>query len=343
MLLERIGMLWCSSMSSGAALNELMRYRAAVTRGLNHYWDDLSPHLSDSDELLHAMVRPEGYREDIRTCYQAEDAGTPREEWQRILTDLRAACESGWDFSSRWLRKRQGAWPLWTIRTSSILPIDLNCLLYSTESLLADWGEPIQKAGQPFASVSYGQQAEQRRALLCSDPFWRPQPGWFYDVAVEPGGKLVATDIDSLAGVFPLFCELATQHQAEAVAGRIEQSYLKPGGVVTSLEEFESSQQWDYPNGWAPLQWATIAGLVNYGYDDLAREIARRFVDHVRRVYDRTGKMMEKYNVVDLDRPGGGGEYPNQVGFGWTNGVVRACLKFLDEGVFWQEQADFIR
>ena len=117
---------------------------------LNHYWDDLSPQLSDDDELLHAMARPEGYREDIRTCYQAEDAGTPREEWQRILTDLRAACESGWDFSSRWLRKHQGAWPLWTIRTSSILPIDLNCLLYSTESLLADWGEPTRRLGSPL-------------------------------------------------------------------------------------------------------------------------------------------------------------------------------------------------
>ena len=36
------------------------------------------------------------------------------------------------------------------------------------------------------------------------------------------------------------------------------------------------------------------------------------------------GKMMEKYNVTDLNRPGGGGEYPNQDGFGWTNGVYLA-------------------
>ena len=34
--------------------------------------------------------------------------------------------------------------------------------------------------------------------------------------------------------------------------------------------------------------------------------------------------MMEKYDVVDLSRPAGGGEYPTQDGFGWTNGVALA-------------------
>ena len=34
--------------------------------------------------------------------------------------------------------------------------------------------------------------------------------------------------------------------------------------------------------------------------------------------------MMEKYDVVDLNRRAGGGEYPTQDGFGWTNGVVLA-------------------
>jgi alpha,alpha-trehalase len=31
--------------------------------------------------------------------------------------------------------------------------------------------------------------------------------------------------------------------------------------------------------------------------------------------------MMEKYNVVDITINAGGGKYPNQDGFGWTNGV----------------------
>ena len=45
----------------------------------------------------------------------------------------------------------------------------------------------------------------------------------------------------------------------------------------------------------------------------------------VSREYTVSGKLLEKYDVVER-RPGGGGEYPNQDGFGWTNGVTRALL-----------------
>jgi len=37
---------------------------------------------------------------------------------------------------------------------------------------------------------------------------------------------------------------------------------------------------------------------------------------------------MEKYNVADTSLLSGGGEYPVQDGFGWTNGVL---LKLLSE------------
>ncbi|MGH8199347.1 MAG: trehalase family glycosidase, partial [Steroidobacteraceae bacterium] len=38
-----------------------------------------------------------------------------------------------------------------------------------------------------------------------------------------------------------------------------------------------------------------------------------------------TGKLVEKYDV-EHNLPGGGGEYPLQDGFGWTNGVTRAMI-----------------
>ena len=37
--------------------------------------------------------------------------------------------------------------------------------------------------------------------------------------------------------------------------------------------------------------------------------------------------MMEKYNVADLRLIAGGGEYPLQDGFGWTNGVALGLLR----------------
>jgi alpha,alpha-trehalase len=49
-------------------------------------------------------------------------------------------------------------------------------------------------------------------------------------------------------------------------------------------------------------------------------------MNNVVAAYRRTGKLMEKYNVVDPSVAGGGGEYPGQDGFGWTNGVLRKML-----------------
>jgi alpha,alpha-trehalase len=88
-----------------------------------------------------------------------------------------------------------------------------------------------------------------------------------------------------------------------------------------------TGQQWDAPNGWAPLQWATIIGLENYGQAALAKDIAARWVELNKKVYAATGKLMEKYDVVDLSKQAGGGEYPSQDGFGWTNGVLLALMK----------------
>lgn len=102
------------------------------------------------------------------------------------------------------------------------------------------------------------------------------------------------------------------------------QNSIKQGGMVTTLKN--TGQQWDAPNGWAPLQWITIIGLENYGYHDLAKEIATRWFNLNKKVFLQTGKLMEKYDVVNINKRGGGGEYPSQDGFGWTNGVLLALM-----------------
>jgi alpha,alpha-trehalase len=282
------------------------------TDGLNRYWDDCTE------------PRPEGFREDRTTWREARDTGV-RDDEPELYRDLRAATESGWDFSSRWLvPDASGRWPLCRIRTTSIIPIDLNCLLYSMEMQLAEWlsGEEADE---------FRARAHRRRERLRRPPFWHSETGWFHD-AVMLDGALVTSGVESLAGVFPLFCRVADEEEAALMARRIERVFLKPGGVVTTTEAFKSGQRWDWPNGWPPLQWITVAGLSHYGHDDLAREIARRFVQKASHFYQRTGAMMEKYDVCHPDRLAGGGEYPNQEGFGWTNGVILALLRFLESG-----------
>ncbi|MFK5261465.1 trehalase family glycosidase, partial [Lactiplantibacillus plantarum] len=63
----------------------------------------------------------------------------------------------------------------------------------------------------------------------------------------------------TMAGVFPLYFEVATTEHAEKVATTVHTLLLKSGGCITTLQA--SGQQWDSPNGWAPLQYIAIKGL----------------------------------------------------------------------------------
>ena len=105
-------------------------------------------------------------------------------------------------------------------------------------------------------------------------------------------------------------------------------SFLRSGGVVTTLGD--TGQQWDSPNGWAPLQWITLIGLRRYGFDTLADSIKYRWLATNEALFANEGKFVEKYNVVDPTERGGGGEYVLQDGFGWTNGVFIALRHDLD-------------
>ncbi|MEM8815462.1 MAG: alpha,alpha-trehalase TreF [Pseudomonadota bacterium] len=274
---------------------ELPAYRHVVRgpRGpLNRYWDDL------------ATPRQESYAEDL------DLAATAGREPEALYRDLRAGAESGWDYSSRWLANPMS---LSSIRTTSVVPVDLNALLCHLEQTLA---HAYRLAGDAQQSADCESRAELRRDALRSI-FFDSAEGMFVDLEL-PG--LQPTGILSIAAVYPLFLGLATPAQAHCVAEVLQRDFLKPGGWVTS--NHAGGQQWDSPNGWAPMQWLTYEGLRRYGYEAAAEEGARRWVNGNLAVYQGCGRLLEKYNVESVGVAGAGGEYPVQDGFGWTNAVL---------------------
>jgi alpha,alpha-trehalase len=154
---------------------------------------------------------------------------------------------------------------------------------------------------------------------------WDAQAGAFHDYDWRLGQRRTCL---TAACTVPLFAGLADEHQAAATARTVAQRLLAPGGLSTS--ECRSDQQWDRPNGWAPLQWMAFAGMRRYGHTGLADAIAHRWLATVAALYEREGRLVEKYalRTVEHDRTqaGGGGEYVLQDGFGWTNGVTAAML-----------------
>lgn len=298
--LEKEYAFWMDGLSEVSTANPANKHVVRLKDGsiLNRYWDKgESP-------------RAEMYRDDVETAKENEER-LPKE----IYADLRAACESGWDFSSRWLADGQS---LNTIQTTEIIPVDLNALLYNLEIQLQ---KAYLETGKNDDADLFEQRARQRRDNLIRY-CWNPELGFFMDYNFV---KDAFTATPSLAGLYPLFFGIAEAEQAEQVAQIVQSDFLKPGGVITTLNE--TGQQWDAPNGWAPLQWITIKGLRNYGQHELAGSIKERWVDLNVRVYKNTGKMVEKYNVLDMSLEAGGGEYPVQDGFGWTNGVLLRLLQ----------------
>lgn len=299
--LKREHAYWMSG-AEGLAPGDAARHAVRLPDGalLNRYWDERD------------TPRDEGYLEDVGTAAAGKRA--PGE----VYRELRAGAESGWDFSSRWLADPND---LATIRTTSILPIDLNSFLYKLETQI----EKLARAqGDASTADTFRGHALARRQAI-DRYLWNDAEGAFVDYDWQAGAQRIGL---SAALAVPLYVGLATREQAHRAARALEARLLTTGGIRTT--EQASAQQWDRSNGWAPLQWMATRGLIRYGEGTLGREIAHRWLATVATVYEREYKLVEKYALhldVDATRGGGGGEYPLQDGFGWTNGVVRKLLE----------------
>lgn len=266
---------------------------------LNRYWDD-------SNE-----PRPESYRPDVEIGMTLPES--LRADFYR---NARATAESGWDFSSRWMRDPKD---LRTLETTDLIPVDLNSLLYNAERVIAALRAFRNQPGDADVARRFTQLADERRQAILTLMYDQSR-GFFYDVRWRTGERVL--DRPSLAAAAPLYFGIAEPEQGVRTAAKLEADFLKPGGFVTT--NFNSGQQWDGPNGWPPLEWLTIEGVRRYRRSDLADKAATRWLNLIQRTYRATGRMMEKYDVVNTNRRAGGGEYPTQDGFGWTNGVVLA-------------------
>ena len=300
--LEKEYAFWMKGSESLNENNVAVHHVAHMPDGslLNRYWDE------------NDTPRPESYREDVELAHHAKDKAT-------MYRHLRAGAESGWDFSCRWFKDVND---FSTIHTTEIIPVDLNCLLFHLEETLL---EAYKLSNNTTQQNLFAEGTTKRKAAI-QQYCWNEASQFYFDYDFVTRKQ---KELQTIAAAFPMYFKIASQEQAKTVASIIEKNFLQPGGITTTLET--TGQQWDAPNGWAPLQWITIQGLENYGMHDLAKETATRWIALNKKVYQRTGKLMEKYNVYDTALDAGGGEYPSQDGFGWTNGVLLKLLKMYDQ------------
>jgi trehalose synthase len=251
---------------------------------------------------------------DDRRVYQ----GLSRYYDVNMLNDL-AEAESGWDMTPRFDR-----------HALHYLPVDLNALLYKYET---DFARGARILGNESEAVEWDKAAGARKDVM-NELMWDRIRGLYYDFNFV---KEHRGNTSSLAAYYPMWAGMVDANQAAAMV-RALRRFEHAGGLSTTdalpMRQYVAGTiptQWAYPNGWAPLQFIVIKGLERYGYHDDARRIAMKWLRCNLRWFKAHGVFLEKYNVVNPEKPPVKGVYPTQTGFGWTNAVFeRLCRDYID-------------
>ncbi|TBU07237.1 trehalase [Hamiltosporidium magnivora] len=271
-------------------------------------------------------ARPESFMKDIRDFEKMQTDDKKVEN--KFYTDIKSAAESGWDFSTRWFSNNAS---LQSICTSDIIPVDLNTLLFASEKnldFLIKEHNFLNQSGIDFGDLSM------KREEAINSVLWNPFEKSWNDYNFKK--NTFTQDVFYFSNLFPLFfdikpvdgnvynilskyCEILFYYKGIPASG-----YFKEN---TSGEKVYSGQQWDFPNIWAPHQQLMVEFLCKINEkSSLALKIARDFYQHVKSLCGEEGIFYEKYSC--LGDKAGGGEYENQFGFGWTNGVL---LEFIEK------------
>ena len=225
-------------------------------------------------------------------------------------THFTAEHESGWDMTSRFNE-----------RCLDYLPVDLNLCLYKYETDLAE----IYKILKDQTKLKRYLNKANKRKRIINKLMWNNKKGFFFDYNYKLGKQ---SSFYSIAGFYALWVNLATKEQAEKLKKNLKKFEYK-GGLANTQKTylFKEFKQHDYPNGWAHQQWIMIKGLLNYESKEDAERLAKKWLEMNRKVFLKTGKFWEKYNVVKGDI-GKEERYPIQTGFGWTNAIF---VKLINE------------
>uniref|UniRef100_A0A183CBB9 Trehalase n=1 Tax=Globodera pallida TaxID=36090 RepID=A0A183CBB9_GLOPA len=276
------------------------------------------------------MPRPEAFCQDVDLVKNMTDPKEKAKVWRNIAS----ASESGWDFSSRWIRKDEGdkasPWKLTNLMTTRIVPMDLNALMCGNMEMLAHLYLQIgDKAKSRAYHGKYQLFMEDFKSL-----FYKKEHGIWYDYNMDSGTLNEAFYGSAAMPLFVRCYDTIDLGTAERMFQRLElfdkQHKLlgHPFGVPVSIT-VNSSQQWDFPNILPPSQHMLIEGLrrsSNRRMEEKAKEMAQKWVFANYNLFQNCLRQMWEKITADTGTPGSGGEYNAQMGFGWTNGAMLDLL-----------------
>ncbi|VDP10386.1 unnamed protein product [Heligmosomoides polygyrus] len=245
------------------------------------------------------VPRPESYREDVFHGERLQDENRKRQFYQ----DIGSAAESGWDFSTRWFTDNKS---LTSIETTNILPVDLNAFICYNMHII---GNLHGEVGERFSK--FREPAQDFREKF-EKVFWVEKAKGWYDYNLRT--QRHNTGFYASMAV-PLFTQC---YEPDDLYSKMEEMgvFGYKGGIPASLQP-QSGQQWDFPNGWSPLNHMIIEGLRKSSDPRMQQKafvLAQKWLLGNLHVFENDQAMWEKYDVVSSEpKLGGGGEYDVQV------------------------------
>lgn len=262
--------------------------------GLNRYFGDVKPH---------------EYK-DLAKCFEDRCGYMPDASAKNVAIHVIGTCESGWDVN-----------PRWGFESFNFAPVDLNSLMYGFEKNMEYFSLELKNGEEGL----WSEKAAHRKKLILK--YMTDDSGVLLDYNFK---TKTLSNIFSAASFFPMFAGLADKEHAEAMMKRLPELEAEYGILTCAENDTPGTYQWDYPNGWACLQYIAVMAMEQYGYRDDALRIADKFVRLVEKVFDQTNNLWEKYNVVD-GNINVTNEYDMPPMMGWTAGVYLALQKYVSQ------------
>jgi alpha,alpha-trehalase len=279
--------------------------RAGRNYSLNHY------------AVANTQPRPESYYEDYVTVNNqtyfnknGQQFNVSRQlnetEKATLYSNLASGAESGWDYSTRWVKNPSDAisdtsFPLRSLNTINIIPVDLNSILYHNEITIADF---YKREGNYSVAREWAGRAANRSEAMTT-LLWNAEHYSYFDYNLTSSSQNVYSPADntstplSQAGAppgqqvsfqvsqfYPFWTGAApdsikTDPSAmRRVFARVSELLNTRAGAIAATNLI-SGQQWDEPNVWPPLQYILMQGLLNTPLEVSASDNAQTTTDYI--------------------------------------------------------------
>ena len=224
---------------------------------------------------------------------------------EELGSNVLAECESGWDFS-----------PRFNHRCTEYAPIDLNCIMYINEMVIAT-----------FESDLIEKQKYENFALLRKQKMLKYMfNGEFLNDAIPE--KTVSNTV-SVATLFPFLVGIQSDKiTLKKLLYRLE---CKNGISACEKQNYNNTiYQWGYPNMWAPLVYFAFFALKQSGLIVDANRIGEKYLTAVEKTFEKTLKLWEKYDA-ETGEKATVNEYTETEMLGWTAGVYNDIYEEINQ------------